>query len=87
MLGVHDTLSTDTFLLVGRLVRHDDGFIVGKKQGIGPFLYDGCRLVRGLAVEFQFPPIIGSHLIRLLKLPDLSMSVKDHIDACLCYAI
>ena len=53
--------------------------IVCKQQHIRPFLNEWRCLGRCFLSKFQFPAVIGSQLIRLLKFPDLGMRGQHHI--------
>ena len=81
MGGIHDAPASLCLILafLRTLAVHvdDHRLVVAEKHHVGPFLQDRSALLR----ELQLPAVIRAQLVRLFKLPHLSMGRDDHIDA------
>ena len=76
MGGENHPLAPLGLVLLALVVRrHHIGLVVGKEHHIRPLLHHGGHLL----AQLHLPAVIGTHLIRLLKLPHFGVSRHNDI--------
>ena len=88
MSGVHNTVAALSLKLLAVLIHsYCICFVVCKQHHICPFFHKRRYLRRSFLAEFQFPAVISAQLVRLFKLPHLSVSRKHNVDTAVNYLL